>query len=270
MKEWPKISVVVATYNRRQYLKRMLDNLIKDDYPNIEIVVVDGGSSDGTVELLKSYQDKISSWISEPDHGEYNAYNKGLKMAKGEIIKPMSDDDILRPEAFRRAAEYFIKYPNIGIVFGQTAIWQEKDGERTLENITQMNDPLRLSKYNWLRAKQEVRSMAAFIQSWVFEWIGYLAEEYACGDMEFWLRAASNNIPMGTIPDIIIDYHYTGENTVTKKKKQIARDMVSITAKYGNVLDVVSVAWRFTGQPYLLRIKKRILRISLLHLRKIS
>jgi glycosyltransferase involved in cell wall biosynthesis len=93
-----KISVAVVTKNRAGSLKRLLDGVLREDYPNLEIVVVDGASTDGTVELLKSYGPAVR-WISEPDNGEYFAWNKAVAMATGEILKPICDDDLLRPGA---------------------------------------------------------------------------------------------------------------------------------------------------------------------------
>lgn len=241
---WPKISVVIATRNRRPYLQRMLDRLFEDDYPNLEVIVIDGASSDGTVDLLRSYGERIHHWVSEPDGGEYFAFNKGLRLASGEIVKPMSDDDTLRPGVFHLVARYFAAHPEVDIVFGQTAIWQERDGQRRFVGQTQQNDPRRLSKRDWLRATQEVRSLASFLRRRVYDRIGYLSTQYACGDMEFWIRAASQGMQMGVLPEVVIDYHYTGANTVTTRSRQIGRDLIKITAQYGSPLDVLLVIWR--------------------------
>jgi glycosyltransferase involved in cell wall biosynthesis len=245
MKDLPVFSVVIATHNRKKYLARMLDKLLQEDYPNLEVIVVDGGSGDGTVEMLKSYGSKISRWISEPDDGEYFAYNKGISLASGDLLKLMSDDDILRHGVFRKVGDYFLQNQDIEIVFGQTALWREVNSELTLIGETDLVDPSKLSLRNWLRATQQVRSMAAFLRSSVFHKIGLFETKYACGDMEFWMRAASRGIRMGIFPETVIDYYYTGQNTVTRKKNQIATDMVEITSLYGNRVDVLLTMYNF-------------------------
>jgi glycosyltransferase involved in cell wall biosynthesis len=245
MKDLPRFSVVIATYNRKNYLKRMLDKLFQEGYPDLEVIIVDGCSQDGTVELLKTYGEKISYWISEPDEGEYFAYNKGITFVTGEIVKLMSDDDVLRPGIFNKVATFLSQNPDIEILFGQTALWKEMNSELVSIGETNLIDPSKLSLKNWLRATQEVRSMSAFLRPSVFQKIGNFETRYACGDMEFWMRAASRGIKMGIFPEIVVDYYYTGQNTVTQKRKQIASDMIHITSRYGNKLDVLLAIWRF-------------------------
>ena len=245
------VSIVVATRNRASYLKRMLEGLFEQDYPHLDIVVVDGASGDGTVELLKSYGSRISRWVSEPDEGEYFAYNKGLSMAKGDVIKFMTDDDLLRPGALRCAADYFIDHPDVDIVFGQTAFWTEEPGGARFLGDPCMMDLSRLSLWHWLREKQDVTSVAAFVRRRVFELIGPLATKYDCGDVEFWARAASHRIKMGLMPQLVVDYYLTGENGVIRKRPGLVRGIVSINARYGNLSDVWDCVWRHILRPAL-------------------
>src|SRR5260221_187029 len=151
VKQYPKFSVVIPTRNRQVTLKRMLDMLLQDHYPDLEIIIVDGASTDGTVELIKSYGDKISKWISEPDSGEYFAINKGIKLASGELLKIMSDDDVLRQGVFHKVADYFSSHPEVDIVFGQTEVWDEQDGDAVRQFQTVMMDESKLSLWHWLR-----------------------------------------------------------------------------------------------------------------------
>jgi len=240
----PKVSVVLATLNRASYLKRMLDNLLRNQYANLEIIVVDGGSTDGTVKLLESYDEGVIHWISERDSGEYYALNKGLRMATGEIIKLMTDDDVLRPDCFRWAVDYLLAHPDVDIVFGQTAYWKEEAGRNQFLHESCMMSPERLTVRHWVRETQGVSSLSSFVRRRVFDRIGLLATKYACGDVEFWTRAASRGVGMGLIPQVVVDYFITGENGVIRKRWKIASDMVAINATYGNAADVVNCLWR--------------------------
>lgn len=242
MNALPKISVVITTRNRVNYLKRMLDNLLLDEYPNREIIIVDGASTDGTAALLKSYGDKITRWFSEPDKGEYDGYNKGLCIANGEIIKWMTDDDVLRPGSLCLAAEYFDAHPDVDIMFGMADFWKEVDGQPILvkeyiKNIV----PIRLGLRDWLRGEAVVYSPASFIRKRVFDKIGFFSAEYSCIDTEFFIRAATFGIKMGTIPQVILDYHLTGQNGYYKKRWRLIFDYIRVVVRYGGFNDLMYV-----------------------------
>ncbi len=116
----PKISIVTATLNRREYLPRCIEGVASQSYPHKEHLIIDGGSTDGTVEFLQSCAEKYPhiKWISETDNGISSALNKGLAMATGEIIGVNGDDDYYQPETFEIVAAEFARDPTVGIVSG--------------------------------------------------------------------------------------------------------------------------------------------------------
>ena len=252
-KQYPKFSVVIPTRNRVATLKRMLDTLLQDPYPNLEIIIVDGASTDGTVELIEAYGDRISKWISETDNGEYYALNKGIKLASGELLKMMSDDDVLRPGVFHKVAEYFSSHREVDIVFGQTEVWDEQDGAAVRQFQTIMMDESKLSLWHWLRQKQTVMSMASFMRRSVFDRVGPLSTEFVGGDVELWVRCAHKELKMGLIPDIVVDYYYTGYNGILVKRWEAARGMVKVCARYGRWSDVVYSIYRNFIKPFTYR-----------------
>ncbi len=97
--EWPPVTLVTATYNAANHLPNLLASIHAQGYPNLEWIVVDGGSVDGTLDLLRENADVVTQWISEPDQGIYDAWNKGLKLARGEWIGFLGADDVLMPDA---------------------------------------------------------------------------------------------------------------------------------------------------------------------------
>lgn len=104
----PKISVVTPSYNQAKYIRATIDSVLSQNYPNLEYFVIDGGSSDGTIDILKSYGKKIR-WISEKDHGQTDAINKGLRLSHGEIMAYLNSDDIYLPGTLQRVGEYYAK-----------------------------------------------------------------------------------------------------------------------------------------------------------------
>jgi glycosyltransferase involved in cell wall biosynthesis len=115
-----KISIVTATFNRKHYLPRCLDGVGQQTYPHKEHIIIDGGSTDGTIEFLADYARKFPHvrWISEPDNGISSALNKGLALAQGDVIGVNGDDDFYEPGAFAAVAKAFEQNPTVGIVSG--------------------------------------------------------------------------------------------------------------------------------------------------------
>ncbi len=116
--EWPLVSIVTPSYNHGLYIEATIQSVLQQDYPNLEYIVIDGGSQDDTVEILKRYGDRLC-WISEPDHGQADAINKGFRMARGEILAWLNSDDTYLPGAVRQAVEYFQKHPDTSMVYGE-------------------------------------------------------------------------------------------------------------------------------------------------------
>ncbi len=104
---WPKISIVTPSYNQGQFIKETIRSVLLQGYPNLEYIVVDGGSTDETVEILEKYDPWIDCWVSEPDEGQSHAINKGLDRCTGEIWNWINSDDLLEPGALRAIAQNF-------------------------------------------------------------------------------------------------------------------------------------------------------------------
>lgn len=240
MNNHPRISVIIATKNRCRFLKRTLDNLFEDNYPNKEIIVIDCASTDGTIELLKSYGGGIAHWISEPDGGEYDALNKGLQLATGEIIKIINDDDVARPGSFIIAAAYLTAHPEIDVVFGQTYFWDTRGLEPILIDGAPRMDPQILTTRNWIRRSFEVPAhIASFSRKRIFDKTGPFSTQYLLGDVEFWARAAHLGISMAVVPEYFLDYHITGENAIGRIKRKDLWVYVDIARYYGDWTDVL-------------------------------
>jgi glycosyltransferase involved in cell wall biosynthesis len=129
MKILPKISIVIPSYNQVEFLTHALDSLIMQEYPDLEVIIVDGGSSDATIELLRIRSDVVTKWVSEPDNGQTNALNKGFDMATGNIFGWLNCDERYLPSALHLVGETFKQDPKLDVVFGNRIVVDKKGRE---------------------------------------------------------------------------------------------------------------------------------------------
>ncbi len=122
----PKLSIVTPSFNQAQVLERTLRSVLDQNYANLEYVVVDGGSTDGSVEIIRRYADRLASWVSEPDRGQYDAINKGFARTTGEIMAWINSDDMYLPWAFSIAVELFETFPEVEWLTTLAPVWLDE------------------------------------------------------------------------------------------------------------------------------------------------
>ena len=122
----PLISIITPSYNQADYLEKSMLSVLNQDYPNFEYILVDGNSTDGSQDIIKKYEDKLSWWVSEDDNGQADAFNKGLKKAKGKYIGWLNSDDLYLKDAISEAVEILEANHEIAFVFGDVQSINEK------------------------------------------------------------------------------------------------------------------------------------------------
>jgi len=178
-----KITIVIPSYNQGQFIGRTIDSILNQGYANLELLVMDGGSDDETVRILKSYGNQIT-WQSAPDRGQTQAVNKGWKIATGQILGWVNSDDQLLPGALEKVARYFDTHPETNWLYGNCR-YIDADGQ-TLGNY-----PAQPYDYGVLvkNLQNYIPQPTVFLRRSVFEVIGFLNEDlHYVMDLEYWLR----------------------------------------------------------------------------------
>jgi glycosyltransferase involved in cell wall biosynthesis len=126
---WPKITVVTPSFNQAAYLQETIESVLNQDYPNLEYIVLDGGSTDGSIDILKKYEKYFAYWRTHPDDGQSAAIIEGFQKSTGDILCWLNSDDFLAPGALALVGEYFQEHPEAEFLVGEVCIVNDK-GER--------------------------------------------------------------------------------------------------------------------------------------------
>jgi glycosyltransferase involved in cell wall biosynthesis len=179
------VSIITPSYNQAAYLEATIQSVLQQDYPEIEYIIIDGGSTDGSVEIIKKYAHRLAYWVSEKDLGQTDAINKGFARAHGDVLAWINSDDTYQPGAIREAVEFLQTHPEAGMVYGN-ANFIDAQG-RVIGAF-----PSRQTSYTKLRQGYvHVAQQAAFFRASIWKQVGPLdASFYFAMDYDLWVRIA--------------------------------------------------------------------------------
>lgn len=187
LKQFPKISIVTVNYNGARFLEETILSVLNQNYPHLEYIIIDGGSTDGSVEIIKKYEKQLAYWVSEKDEGQYHAVQKGFERSTGEIMTWINSDDLYVPNCFYAVAEIFHEFPDINWLMG---IPREYTEQGTM--LSRITLPWgRWSKHRYYTFDfQFIQQESTFWKRELWEKAGSRMNpdyKYA-GDMELWTR----------------------------------------------------------------------------------
>jgi glycosyltransferase involved in cell wall biosynthesis len=183
---YPKISIIVPSFNQVKFLERTIVSIINQNYLNYEIIIIDGGSTDGSVDIIKKYQENIFYWVSEKDNGQTHAINKGLKKANGDWLCWQNSDDIFFENCFLDLAKIVVSNKNLNFVLGNLVLIDEND------NVLKKIKYVKPNFHSIFHEGMVISNQCAFWNKSVHSKIGYLNEDYSFAfDFEWFLRLSS-------------------------------------------------------------------------------
>ncbi|MDD3138152.1 MAG: glycosyltransferase family 2 protein [Lachnospiraceae bacterium] len=219
-----KVSIVTVSYNAVATIEQTIQSVINQTYDNIEYIVIDGGSTDGTVDIIKKYADRIDYWISEPDKGIYDAMNKGINQASGSIIGMINSDDWYDLRTIENVEKYFESHDDIDVIHGDI-IRVKRDG-----SLVNRCSPFFTGEDIW--HEMTVYHPTCFLCKNVYEKYGNYSLEYKiAGDYELFLRLYIKGVVFTYLKDDIV---YFREDGVSGVSNTLAiREVCNISQKYG-------------------------------------
>jgi glycosyltransferase involved in cell wall biosynthesis len=182
----PLVSIVTPSFNQAPYLEATIQSVLAQDYPRLEYIIIDGGSADGSLEIIRRYAKRLAHWSSEPDAGQTDAINKGFARAQGEILAWLNSDDLYRPGAVGEAAEFLQRHPEIGLVYGD-ADFVDDAGEVIGRFPSRQTSLARLR-----RGYVHIPQQASFFRASLWRLVGPLDPSFNFAmDYDLWVRIAS-------------------------------------------------------------------------------
>ena len=222
----PLVTVVVPSYNQGRYVENTVQSILNQDYPNIEVIVIDGGSTDQTLEVLERYKAQIT-FFSEADNGQSHAINKGFRLAKGEIVAWLNSDDIYPDRrAVGRMVEAFIQYPSADLIYGD---FIEIDSDNLILKIFKRPS---YSLDRLLRVGY-ISQPATFFRRRVIEKMPVREDLRYAMDLEYWLRADSLHFSIRHIKYLIAAERIHDEAKCVRDNSEMASEAREVRASYG-------------------------------------
>lgn len=202
----PLITIVTICLNSKATIEKTINSVLEQKQTRIEYIIIDGGSIDGTQDIVKSYGDSIDVFISEPDRGISDGFNKGISFARGEIIGLLNSDDTLLPGSIDRILDYFKNNPDSQVVHGDLLLYSKDMFVKKVVPAGQWWYPWKLVLFN---------HPATFVKKDVYRMFGMFSHKYRIAmDIEIFLRWVRAGVRINYLPEPLVAMHYGGLSDV--------------------------------------------------------
>ena len=224
---YPRITIVTPSFNQARYLPETIESIIGQQYPNLEYIIIDGGSTDGSVEIIKRYESHLAYWVSQADSGQSEAINKGLRKATGALFNWINSDDLLFPDALNRIAEAYATNPQADLVVGYGA---KSDANGAITRITVPPRQLSMSPANW---SFFIHQQAVFIATETVRRLGGVREDlFSIMDAELYYRIFRNGCRYVRAKALIGLIREHAQAKSTAEKERFASEKIQVLGEY--------------------------------------
>lgn len=220
--EWPRISIVTPSYNQGEFIEETIRSVLLQSYPNLEYIIIDGGSTDNSVEIIKKYESYLAYWVSEPDKGQSHALNKGFRKATGELVGWQNSDDYYHPQAFEQTAIASKIFKKFNVIYGST------------DNVDINGNFLRrypVSEFDLDKMIPHLNmcNQSLFFHKIIFDENNFIDEslEHAM-DLDFFIKLAVKGYQFKFSPDIKGYYRIHGNAKTSKQYDIYSQDCIKI------------------------------------------
>lgn len=228
--DWQKITVVTPSYNQGAYLEATLRSVLLQNYPNLEYIVIDGGSNDESLAILQKYAPFLSYWVSEPDKGQTDAINKGFRQSTGAIMGWLNSDDMLLPGALQTLGIAFNDKPSAKVITAFRKV--------ALEDDSLINFIRPLPTDFFVTHRNVIAQEATYWQREVWEAIGELDESLRFGmDYEYWHRMIANGYQFSLLPAYIGYFRHHDESKTSTLQDTYRAELSKIFQRYNIAQD---------------------------------
>lgn len=233
----PKISVVIPSYNKVKYIQKTLDSIVNQSYKNYEVIIQDGGSTDGTLEIIKKYASKYPNLInyeSKKDGGQLNAINNGLKRATGEIVTFINADDVYTDGAFEAVVGHYIENPDAIWFAGKSVVINENDNEVAKYATLYKNFLLLHSTYYILLTTNFLMQPSVFLTNKALKKYGmFTGTKFAVMEYDLWLKLAKDSMPV-VINKVLTNFRIERDTKTSSNPKELLLEDEKIVKKSTN------------------------------------
>lgn len=223
--QYPRISIVTPNYNKKVFLEKTILSVLSQGYPNLEYIVIDGGSTDGSVEIIKKYEKDLAYWVSEPDQGMYYAIKKGFEHATGEIMAWINSDDMYHPNALFTVAQIFSDFSNVSWLVGAQTHYDESNRTVKVNQSVYFNHrSFLMGIYQWIQQE------TTFWRRSLYDKAGGIKTDYRlAGDFDLWMRFSRHEKLFTT--DALIGGFRHSKDQLSHQMEQYCREVDDIVAK---------------------------------------
>jgi GT2 family glycosyltransferase len=232
----PKFSIVTPSFNQRAYIEEALLSVKNQAYLQVEHIVVDGGSTDGTVEVLRDYASRPGwghlQWISEPDDGQSDALNKGFRMVSGQIVGWLNSDDCYRSECFHAVADAFEKRPAVDVIYGDYT-WMDQHGK-----FLKVRREIEFSPFVLLYHRvSPLPTPSSFFRRRIFEEGNFIEVKYHYSmDHEFFLRLVRRGYRFQHLSQVLADFRWQPDSKSSQSPEKQGEERDFIVLQYSPLL----------------------------------